>query len=256
MKKKILVVDDDEAILDSIELIFETAVKGKYDVIATPSGEEALELFKKEKPDLAIVDLMMPGVDGFQVCKYIKENSIIPIIILTARADKETMEMTRAWYKPELYMTKPFDKKELINNAEKLLKKAEKKELFVKRIPADKIEAVLNGIGAVIEQGIALIDRNMNIAWINKSLEKKGFVFKNVVGHKCYKIFNNLDSVDENDPTLKTFENGKVNKIVQKGADGHDYRITAIPIKDDAGKVIYAVEFSEDITKLEKEVAA
>ncbi|RMF54993.1 response regulator [Candidatus Woesearchaeota archaeon] len=120
MPKKILVVDDDEAILSSLQLIFETS-GNQWEIITASDGEQAIEAVKQELPDLVLLDLMMPNIDGFEVCKFIKKKFKIPVIILTARSDPGTKEMTKAYYRPDAYLTKPFDKDELLETVKKYL---------------------------------------------------------------------------------------------------------------------------------------
>ena len=119
MGKKILVVDDEVKITNGIAMLLET--EGSYEVITCNDGEEALSIIKDELPDLVILDLMMPGIDGFQVCQFIKKKYKMPIIVLTARDDKGTVEMTKEWYKPDLYITKPFENEDLVKAVKKAL---------------------------------------------------------------------------------------------------------------------------------------
>ncbi len=251
MKKKILVVDDDEALLNSVESVLEQENK-EYDVITSASGAEAIELIRKESPEIVISAVDIDDVDGIDIMKEARKNSI-PTIILTSRTDDETVGMIKTYYRPDFYMKKPLDSKELISNIKSIFRSREER---IEGIPPDKIEAVLKAISDSIEQGITIIDRNMDIVWVNKALESRGFAFKNVMHHKCYQIFNNRDSVCYDCPTLKAFQNGEVTRIMQKGGDGHDYRITSIPIRGPEDNIIYVIEFAEDTTKLEKPITA
>ena len=78
---KILVIDDDPAITELLKILL---VPATSDVLTANSGEEGVELVKNESPEVVILDLMMPGMDGWQVCKHIREFSDVPIIILSA----------------------------------------------------------------------------------------------------------------------------------------------------------------------------
>lgn len=109
-KKRILVVDDDTAILR----LLSTNLKARgYEVLTATDGEEALEAVQKDYIDLIILDIMMPKVDGIQVCRHIREWSDIPIIILSARGDEydkvECLELGA-----DDYLTKPFGIAELM----------------------------------------------------------------------------------------------------------------------------------------------
>ncbi len=86
MRKKILVIDDDIATLKFIAANLEA---NDYDVLKARDGHEAIKIIEKELPDLAILDIMMPNMDGYEVCRRLREWSQIPIIMLSARCDEE-----------------------------------------------------------------------------------------------------------------------------------------------------------------------
>ena len=84
MSGRILVVEDDERIRSSMRL----ALEGEgYEVKDAASGEEGLDLFAEAPPDVALIDLMLPGMDGFECCRALRRSSAVPIIIVTARSD-------------------------------------------------------------------------------------------------------------------------------------------------------------------------
>lgn len=109
---KILVVDDERALRLLISMTLEI---GNFDILEADNGTDALELVKKEKPDLVILDVMMPGITGYEVCKHIKTNPDIAdtkVLILTAKgqqADKEAAREAHA----DFYLSKPFSPMEL-----------------------------------------------------------------------------------------------------------------------------------------------
>jgi len=110
---KILVVDDEPHIVNLIKL---TLTSDKYEIFSAYSGTEALKLAKQIKPDLIILDLMMPNIDGYEVCENLRKDpktSELPIMILSAKSqlvDKFKSINVGA----DDYMTKPFDPEELI----------------------------------------------------------------------------------------------------------------------------------------------
>ncbi|UUX33234.1 response regulator YycF [Fundicoccus culcitae] len=108
--KKILVVDDEKPISDIIE--FNLKNEG-YNVVKAYDGNEAVEIFKKEDPDLVILDLMLPGMDGLEVCREIRKDSAVPIIMLTAK-DSEIDKVLGLELGADDYVTKPFSNRELI----------------------------------------------------------------------------------------------------------------------------------------------
>lgn len=107
---KILVVDDEVSIVNIISF---SIMKEGFECITANDGEEGLELFKKENPDLVLLDIMMPKMDGYSVCKKIREISDVPIIMLTARAD-EVDKVLGLEMGADDYVTKPFSNRELM----------------------------------------------------------------------------------------------------------------------------------------------
>ena len=128
MRKKILIVDDEYTIRELIDL----TLNQEYDIIKAENGMKALELIK-EKPDLVILDIMMPGMDGYQVCRKIKENEEtknIPVIMLSAKHEIEDLKQAIKVDVDE-YITKPFEpdmlKKRVDENVYHTRKNAERK---------------------------------------------------------------------------------------------------------------------------------
>lgn len=119
-KKRILVVDDEVDLVETV--LFSLELEG-YEVLVAHNGEEALNLARKEKPDLILLDLMLPKLDGYKVCRLLKFDERykhIPILMLTAKTqekDKETGLETGA----NEYLTKPFDMDELMKKVRSYL---------------------------------------------------------------------------------------------------------------------------------------
>lgn len=112
MKKKILLADDNPHILEVVSMALETL---DYQIILARDGEEALERAKRERPDLMILDIMMPKKNGFEVCRELKQSPEyreIPIVMLSAKAQKEDKFWGRDAGADD-YITKPFDPLEL-----------------------------------------------------------------------------------------------------------------------------------------------
>ncbi|VDG96559.1 Staphylococcal respiratory response protein A [Lysinibacillus sphaericus] len=108
--KTILLIDDEQRMLDLLELFL--APHG-YRCLQATDGEAALSLFKEEKVHLVLLDVMMPGMDGWEVCRRIRETSEVPVILLTARSDKSDV-VKGLEQGADDYITKPFDERELI----------------------------------------------------------------------------------------------------------------------------------------------
>src|SRR5271169_5868927 len=116
----ILVVEDDERIRSSMRL----ALEGEgYDVRDVASGEEALELFLESPIDVALIDIMLPGMDGFECCRALRRQSAVPIIIVTARTDTHDV-VAGLEAGADDYVTKPFVAKELAARIRALLRRA------------------------------------------------------------------------------------------------------------------------------------
>ena len=110
MTARILVVDDDVALAEMISIV----LRGEgYVPIQAFDGKEALDLFPDAKPDLVLLDVMLPGLDGIQVCSAIREMSGVPVIMLTAKGD--TTDVVRGLESgADDYVVKPFNPKELV----------------------------------------------------------------------------------------------------------------------------------------------
>ncbi len=118
-KQKILVVDDDENISELIRLYLE---KEGFDVAIAGDGLEAIELFKRTTPDLVVLDIMLPGADGWQVCREIRKVSQIPVIMLSAKG--ETFDKVLGLeLGADDYMVKPFEPKELTARVKAVLRR-------------------------------------------------------------------------------------------------------------------------------------
>lgn len=127
MKERILVVDDEK---DILELIDYNLSKNGYKVKTVTSGEEALELIKDNDYDLIILDLMLPGVDGFDLCKIIKADkhkANIPIVMVTAKAE-EADKVAGLEIGADHYVTKPFSPRELLAIVKATLRRKPVKE--------------------------------------------------------------------------------------------------------------------------------
>ncbi len=121
---KILVVDDEKNIVELVRLYME---KEGFETVCAYTGEEALSSFRKENPDLIVLDLMLPELDGWQVCREIRKTSGVPIIMLTAKS--ETFDKVLGLeLGADDYMTKPFDAKELIARVKAVLRRSQSAE--------------------------------------------------------------------------------------------------------------------------------
>lgn len=120
MPQKILIVDDEPNIVIPLQFLME---QNGYRTLVAQSGEEALELISKEKPDLVLLDIMLPGVDGFEVCEIVRLNPEwrnTRIIFLTAKGRDVDIAKGMVLGADE-YITKPFSNQQIIDTVTKLL---------------------------------------------------------------------------------------------------------------------------------------
>lgn len=120
MPKKILLVDDEPEIL---EICRDYLKASGYDVVTAKDGVQGLSTFRREKPDLIVLDLMLPEMDGLDVCRAIRRESNVPIIMLTARVE-ETDKLVGLEIGADDYMTKPFSPRELVARVRVVLRRA------------------------------------------------------------------------------------------------------------------------------------
>ncbi|MBC5618269.1 response regulator YycF [Streptococcus anginosus] len=119
--KKILVVDDEKPISDIIKF---NMVKEGYEVVTAFDGREALEMFEAEHPDILILDLMLPEMDGLEVARTIRKTSNVPIIVLSAK-DSEFDKVIGLEIGADDYMTKPFSNRELQARVKAILRRTD-----------------------------------------------------------------------------------------------------------------------------------
>ena len=131
--KHILVVEDEE---DIQELITYNLKKENYQVYAVSSGERAIKYAQEKLPDLIILDLMLPGIDGFEVCKRLKNNDgsrAIPIVMLTAKGEEADI-VTGLELGADDYITKPFSPRILIARIRTILRRETRTEAPVQEV--------------------------------------------------------------------------------------------------------------------------
>ncbi len=146
--KKILVVDDEPAIRDLVQMVL---TREGYRVTVAPDGQTALELLRSHKPDLIVLDLMLPDMSGHEVCKKITEQSQVPIIMLTAKHEVVD-KVLGLEFGADDYITKPFDARELLA----------------------RIKALLRRLTKQVDSGINITHQGLEINLANKTVYKNG----------------------------------------------------------------------------------
>ena len=147
MGRNILVVEDDRNICDLIHMYL---VKEGFDVRIAGDGGKAIEEFQKQVPDLILLDIMLPVMDGWSVCAKIRETSKVPIIMLTAKGEVfdriQGLEMGA-----DDYVVKPFEMKELIARINAVLRRTEIPNDTSKRLTFDKLVIDLDSYELIVD---------------------------------------------------------------------------------------------------------
>ena len=139
-EQTILVVDDEEAIAEAVRARLESE---GYRVVAAADGPEAIRAHAEHRPDLVVLDLMLPGMDGLEVCKQIQRDGWTPVLMLTARAE-EADKVAGFAVGADDYLTKPFSLRELTVRVKAILRRV------------DKIKGAAEPVGAIERNGMMI----------------------------------------------------------------------------------------------------
>lgn len=163
-KQKILIVDDD---LNIAELISLYLVKECFDTLLAEDGEEALIKFKDYQPNLILLDLMLPGIDGYEVCREIRKTSDVPIIMLSAKGEIFDKVLGLELGADD-YMIKPFDSKELVARVKAVLRRFQPANAS----NPDKMEVASEEKGEFVAYPDLIISQtNYSVTYYNKNTE-------------------------------------------------------------------------------------
>ncbi|MFA9564376.1 MAG: response regulator [Acidimicrobiales bacterium] len=135
---RILTVEDDERIRTAVKLALEDE---GWNVTEADSGEDALQAFAREPTDVVLIDIMLPGIDGFEVCRSIRRTSDVPIVMVTARADTHDV-VAGLEAGADDYLTKPFAPKELSARIRALLRRARATDPSITHLRFGELEVV------------------------------------------------------------------------------------------------------------------
>jgi phosphate regulon transcriptional regulator PhoB len=174
-KQKILVVDDEH---DIIELVSYNLVKEGFDVSSATDGEEALTKLRKETFNLLVLDLMLPGIQGIELCRILKndpDTKNLPIIMLTAKAE-ELDKILGLELGADDYITKPFSPRELVSRVKAVLRRTGEKPVAEKVIRIGDL-VVNTDTYSVLKGDIPLTLSSTEFKLLLYFIEKKGKVF-------------------------------------------------------------------------------
>ena len=149
MARNILVVEDDNNIAELLQMYLE---KEGYTVVIAPDGMRGVEQFRTVHPSLVLLDVMLPGLDGWGVCRAIRAESQTPIIMLTAKSETED-KVNGLKQGADDYITKPFEMKELLARVEAVLRRAggEEEKVKPRRLVFDKLVIDLDSFELIVD---------------------------------------------------------------------------------------------------------
>ena len=151
MSQKVLVVEDETTLLETLAYNLE---RQGYEVSTAADGHAALEVARKEEPDLIVLDVMLPGLDGFEVCRILRKEMSVPILMLTAR-DEEVDKVVGLEMGADDYLTKPFSMRELLARVKAQLRRVRLVRDMERQLPARRDP----------EQGFTVTSRCVSAIW-------------------------------------------------------------------------------------------
>ncbi len=254
----ILIVDDD---ITSLELLQKMLVQMGYDVIAARDGVNAWELFKTKQPRLIISDWVMPGMDGIELCRKVRNTPsehYTYIIIITSKTKKiDLIEAFRAG--ADDYISKPFHPEELnvrISNSERIQQSEDRHRNLQKVLvrSRNKLRTVLDGL----YEEISAVDHQNEIISINKAaIKAMGSQFSNLIGKDCFKLNQELpepiwgETVER--LAKKVFSSGgpefTLDKIEDSQGNLKFKQQSILPVKEEDGSVEQVILVSRDVTQ-------
>lgn len=199
-KQKILIVDDDENIAELISLYL---MKECFDTMMVYDGEEALRAFETYKPNLVLLDLMLPGIDGYQVCREIRSKSATPIIMLSAKGEVFDKVLGLELGADD-YVIKPFDSKELIARVKAVLRRYQPMKLEEPEAPKGKyveypglIVNLTNYSVIVDEENVDMPPKELELLYFLASSPNQVFTREQLLDHLWgYEYLGDTRTVD------------------------------------------------------------
>ena len=201
-KPEVLIIDDDDHICKILQDYFEYE---NFLVSTALSGKEGLELAKEKEPDIIILDIMLPQMDGWEVCKELRPQNKVPIIILSAR-DEESDRISGLELGADDYVTKPFSPREVVVRAKTILRRIQDKEIENNVLEFDHL--IINKENREVlvnEKSCDLTPKEFDLLWVLAFSEKRVFsrdeLLKKVWG---YDYFGDQRTVDTHIKSLRS----------------------------------------------------
>ncbi len=170
---KVLVVEDEPSLIETLDYSLR---RQGYEVITASDGRKALDVARQQRPDLIVLDIMLPGLDGFEVCRILRQEMSVPILMLTARTE-EIDKVVGLEVGADDYLTKPFSMRELLARVKALLRRV--------RIDREDVAATGNGLPAVVTERMVFGDLVID-------LSRREVAFRGTVHHLKPKEFDLL----------------------------------------------------------------
>lgn len=198
---KILIADDNKQIISILE---EYAKKEGYEPIAARDGQEAIELFRTRQPDIILLDVMMPMIDGLEVCREIRKTSNVPIIMITARGE-DFEKIMGLDIGADDYIVKPFSPGEVMARVRAILRRLEgdqNQQTFI----FDNLKVNLDSYTATIDgQDLSLTKKELELLWTLATNTNKVFSRDNLLDSIWgYDYFGDSRTVDSHIKRLRT----------------------------------------------------
>lgn len=203
-KPIILVIDDEENVCELITLYFG---KSGFEVVCSGDGAEGMEMIKSHSPELVILDLMLPGIDGLEVCKEIRRSSSIPIIMLSARVD-EVDRVLGLEMGADDYVTKPFSPRELLARVKAVLRRAsyvpgpdDQQILTIGGLQVSKISREV----LIYDQKLELTPKEFDLLWYLATNRNRVFTREQLLEHvwAYQEFFGDERTVDQHIKRLR-----------------------------------------------------
>lgn len=159
---KVLIVDDNKQIISILEAY---AKKEEYQTVIAVDGQEALDVFQRERPDIILLDVMMPKIDGFEVCRVIRKTSNVPIIMITARGE-DFEKIMGLEIGADDYIVKPFSPGEIMARIKAILRRIQPKTENLQVFSYDNLQINLADYTVSIDNKVlSLTKKEIEILW-------------------------------------------------------------------------------------------
>jgi PAS domain S-box-containing protein len=258
--KTILIIDDSDFNINTLIEILDD----RYDILASLDGRDGLELLEEERVDLILLDIVMPDMDGFEVCKTVKADSRtadIPVIFITSNSDEESIE--RAYDVGGVdYITKPFRAREVLSRIETHLSLSEQKNILQHDLQENL--TLLSQYKDVVDKStiVSKTDKDGKITYVNNAFcQISGYRLNELIG-KDHDIIRDPEAsesvIKELWDTLKERKTWQ-GELQNRKKDGETFYVqsTIMPIVDSDGDTVEYIGVSHDVTdiyKLQKEI--